>query len=145
MKKNRRSKSGFFTPRFLVAFVLCALGVSFGVFSFAAPTPKKSFSSPPLNSASAVIPVVSPALRDLPTINQLTTVQTELGDTERQLTGRQTQNPALHDPVVQTAAPTAAMPAVGASFEGMNISQGCGGCLPPDTDGAVTRAVHLPS
>ena len=29
------------------------------------------------------------------------------------------------------------MPPVGVSFEGMNIDQGCGGCLPPDTNGAV--------
>ncbi len=84
-----------------------------------------------------VTPVVSPALRDLPKINQLTTVQTEIGDTERRLTGRQAHQPGTQDPVVQTTAPTASMPSVGASFEGMNIDQGCGGCLPPDTDGAV--------
>jgi len=29
------------------------------------------------------------------------------------------------------------MPAVGASFEGMNISTACGNCLPPDPNGAV--------
>jgi hypothetical protein len=47
------------------------------------------------------------------------------------------RNPQETDSVVQTTAPTAAMPSVGASFEGMNISNACGNCLPPDTVGAV--------
>src|SRR3984893_8169938 len=133
MKKNRNSKSGFFYPRIFIAATFGAMGRWLAMLSFAAPTPSTTASP-----QAAVVPVISPALRDLPTINQLTTVQTEIGDTERQLVGRQTQNPALHDPVVQTTtAPTAGMPPVGVAFEGMNISQGCGGCLPPDTDGAV--------
>src|ERR1700730_1667330 len=133
MKKNRNSKSGFFSPRIFIAATFGAMGSWLAMLSFAAPTPSTTASP-----QAAVVPVISPALRDLPTINQLTTVQTEIGDTERQLVGRQTQNPALHDPVVQTTtAPTAGMPPVGVAFEGMNISQGCGGCLPPDTDGAV--------
>ena len=41
------------------------------------------------------------------------------------------------DRVVQTTAATAAMPSTGASFEGMNISEACGNCLPPDPNGAV--------
>jgi hypothetical protein len=135
MKNKSSSKSGFFTPRFCLAFVLASAGISFVVLGFAASTPKTALSSETLNAG--VIATISPALRDLPTVNQLTTVQTEIGDTERRLVGRQTQNPLLHDTVVQTTAPTAGMPPVGVSFEGMNISQGCGGCLPPDTDGAV--------
>jgi hypothetical protein len=141
MKKNRNSTLGFFTPRFIIAFILCSLAMSMVVFAIAAPAAKKASGNkaPAATQANtdAVTPTVSRALRDLPTVNQLTTVQTEIGDTERQLVGRQVQNPGMHDPVVQTAAPTAAMPPVGVSFEGMNISQGCGGCLPPDTDGAV--------
>jgi hypothetical protein len=142
MNKKSAAKFGFFNPRIFAAFVLVTFGVSLGVFSFAAPTSKKISGSKSLptavnNAANAVLPTISQPLRDLPTVNQLTTVQSELGDTERQLAGRQIQNPSVHDPVVQTAAPTAGMPPVGVSFEGMNISQGCGGCLPPDTDGAV--------
>jgi hypothetical protein len=141
MKKNRNSTLGFFTPRFIIAFILCSLAMSMVVFAIAAPAAKKASGNKAPAAAQAntdaVTPTVSRALRDLPTVNQLTTVQTEIGDTERQLVGRQVQNPGMHDPVVQTAAPTAAMPPVGVSFEGMNISQGCGGCLPPDTDGAV--------
>ena len=141
MKRNRNSTSGFLAPRFVIAFVLCSLGMSMGVFAIAGATPKKALGSkaPPVTQGNvdAVTPTVSKALRDLPTTTQLTTVQTEIGDTERQLVGRQVQNPATHDPVVQISAPTAGMPPVGVSFEGMNISQGCGGCLPPDTDGAV--------
>ncbi len=135
MKKQTSSESGLFTPRGIVAITLLSVGVSFAIFGFAPATANKAVTTPLVNNA--VTPVVSPALRDLPTVNQLTTVQTEIGDTERRLTGRQTQNPLVHDTVVQTTAPTGAMPSVGMTFEGMNISQGCGGCLPPDTDGAV--------
>jgi hypothetical protein len=140
MKKNSSSKAGFSALRILLAIGLCSAGISLAVFAGAAPTPKKASTStaPKIsNMPNAITPTISPALRDLPTINQLTTVQSEIGDIERVLAGRQTQNPLLHDPVVQMSAPTAAMPPVGVSFEGMNISQGCGGCLPPDTDGAV--------
>jgi hypothetical protein len=136
MKKTSSSKSGFFTPRFFTALVLGLVGTSFAVFSFASPVPKKPLVIKALDN-SAVTATISPALRDLPTINQSTPIQTEIGDTERRLTGRQTPNPLMQDPVVQTAAPTVGMPPVGVSFEGMNIDQGCGGCLPPDTDGAV--------
>src|ERR1700747_3139794 len=109
MKKKSSSKSGFFTPRFFVAFTLCSLGMSFVVLAIAAPISKKIFSSKPAptavnNAAGAVIPTISQPLRNLPTVNQLTTVQTEIGDTERQLFGRQIQNPSVQDPVVQTAA-----------------------------------------
>jgi hypothetical protein len=141
MNKRSTSKSGFFSPRIFLGFVLCSLGASLGFLAFGAGTP--TIKGPAINrnlsmnAAGAVSPVVSRALRDLPTISQITASQTELGDTERRLVGRQTQNPSVQDPVVQTTAAAAAMPPVGASFEGMNISQGCGGCLPPDTDGAV--------
>ena len=135
MKKNPNSKSGLCNLRVLSSFILCGTGACFAVFGFAAPTPPRLTTTQALNPG--VTPSLSRPLRDLPTVNRLTTVQTEIGDTERRLAGRQTHNPLTQDPVVQTAAPTAGMPPVGVSFEGMNISQGCGGCLPPDTDGAV--------
>src|SRR5438045_8340045 len=140
MNKRSTSKAGFFSPRIFLGFVLCSAGASLGFLAFGAGTPsaRTPASSRSLSlNPGAVIPIVSPALRNLPTVNQLTTVQTEIGDTERRLVGRQTQNPSVHDPVVQNAAAAANMPALGVSFEGMNIDQGCGGCLPPDTDGAV--------
>jgi hypothetical protein len=138
MKNNSSFNSGFFRPRFFLAFVLSAAAFSLVVLGFAAPSAKKpnAATTRPVNRASAVTPVVSPALRDL-TAGQAVGSQTEIGDIERVLAGRQTANPLLHDPVVQTSAPTVGMPPVGVSFEGMNISQGCGGCLPPDTNGAI--------
>ena len=135
MKTTSKFTSGVFNPRIAFAVVLCFAGTSLAFLALAAPTPKKPLTSQVPNPG--VSPVISRPLRDLPTINQLTTVQTEIGDTERRLVGRQTQNPLVHDTVTQTTAPTAGMPPVGVSYEGMNIDQGCGGCLPPDTDGAV--------
>jgi len=135
MKTTSKFISGLFNPRLAFAVVLCSAGMSLAVLALAAPTPKTAMPAKMLNPG--VSPVISRPLRDLPTVNQLTTVQTEIGDTERRLAGRQTQNPLVHDKVTQTTAPAAGMPPVGVSFEGMNIAQGCGGCLPPDTDGAV--------
>src|SRR5205085_92163 len=138
MKKRDGSQSGVVNLRTFVAFLLCTVGISIGMMSFAAPTSKKAATT--TTADAGVTPTVSRPLRDLPTVTQLTTSQTEIGDTERRLAGRQTQNPSMHDSVTQTSAPSAptgGMPPVGISFEGMNISQGCGGCLPPDTNGAV--------
>jgi hypothetical protein len=117
--------------RFITALLLALTGFSLGMLSFAKPTFRR------VARGEGIPPWISPALRELPTITASTNfADTILGDTERMLAGRQRQIPGVTDTITQTAA-AAAMPAVGASFEGMNISQGCGGCLPPDTDGAV--------
>src|SRR6266436_3199355 len=108
MNKRSTSKSGFFSPRIFLGFVLCSAGASLGFLAFgagtpASPVPVKSRNLS-MNAAGAVSPVVSRALRELPTITQLTTTQTEIGDTERRLVGRQVQDPSVHDPVVKSAA-----------------------------------------
>ena len=86
MKKNPSSQSGFFAPRFFVASILCAFGISFVVFGIAAPTPKKISTAAAtairVNNPGAVVPVISPALRDLPTVNQVVSTHTDLGDIE---------------------------------------------------------------
>ena len=78
-------------------------------------------------------------MRDLPRANEFS-VWVERPE-EGRLSNRSPQtprNPLEHDPVVQIAAATLGMPVVGVAFEGMNISEGCGGrCFPPDTNGAV--------
>ena len=138
MKKNSLSKFGIFTPRALVSVTLFLSAALMAALSFSnATASKQSGRRASVSSGYGVVPVISAPLADLPTTAQIITSQTELGDTERRLAGRQVQSPGVHDPVVQNAAAAANMPAVGASFEGMNIDQGCGGCLPPDTDGAV--------
>ncbi len=141
MKRKSSAAFGFSTVRLLIGLTLCAIATGFVVFSFAMPTPKKHLTAAataiPVRDPGSVVPVLSPALRDLPTISQMTT-HVDLGDVERVLFGRQTTSPGIQDPVVQlSTAPTVGMPPVGVSFEGMNIAQGCGGCLPPDTDGAA--------
>jgi hypothetical protein len=138
MKMKNNSKFRILAPRALVSFTLFLGAALMAVFSFSPATASKLASRATSNNSKyGVVPVVSAPLGDLPTTAQIITSQTELGDTERRLVGRQTQNLLLPDPVAQTTAAVAAMPPVGVSFEGMNISQGCGNCLPPDTDGAV--------
>ena len=89
--------------------------------------------------SQAVTPNISVPVRDLPAVSPFT-VSTGQGE-EGQLSNRTPQlprNPLEHDPVIQsTTAPTVGMPPVGVSFEGMENSQACNGCIPPDTNGAV--------
>src|SRR5207248_5339391 len=114
--------------RIFLGVALCSIGASLGFLAVGAgPTKQTKANTRNLSlNAGAVVPILSPALRDLPTVTHLTTKQTEIGDTERRLTGRQVQNPFIQDPVVKNAAAAASMPPVGVSFEGMNIDQGCG-------------------
>jgi len=87
----------------------------------------------------AVIPTVSPAVRDLPAISPFTISVGQEQDGElSNRSPRVPRNPLEKDPVVQTTtAPTVGMPPVGASFEGMENNQACNGCIPPDPNGAV--------
>src|ERR1700726_4912641 len=139
MKKKNHSRFEILRPRILVSVTLFLGAAWMAALSFSQANASKLSGRRIFNSSLSygVAPVISAPLSELPTTAQIVTSQTELGDTERRLVGRQTSNPLLRDPVVKTAAAAAAMPPVGVSFEGMNISQGCGGCLPPDTDGAV--------
>jgi hypothetical protein len=138
MKMKNNLKFRILAPRALASFTLFLGAALIAAFSFSPVTASRLASRAISNNSKyGVVPVVSIPLGDLPTTAQIVTSQTELGDTERRLVGRQIQSPGVHDPVVQNAAAAANMPALGVSFEGMNIDQGCGGCLPPDTDGAV--------
>lgn len=89
--------------------------------------------------SDAVVPTISPRVTDLPAVSPFTIVSGQREEGE--LTNREPKistNPLEHDPVVQTTvAETAAMPPVQASFEGINNSQACNGCIPPDPTGAV--------
>jgi hypothetical protein len=89
--------------------------------------------------SEAVAATVSPPARNLPQANAFS-AWIESRD-EGHLSNRspQAQSNALErDPVIQsTTAPTVGMPAVGVSFEGIENSQACNGCIPPDTNGAV--------
>jgi len=88
--------------------------------------------------SDAVTPATSLPLRNLPSVNPYSkwVEQPEPRTPESRLP-KLPRNPNETDAAVQASAATAAMPAVGASFEGMNISQACGNCLPPDPNGAI--------
>ena len=87
--------------------------------------------------SAAVNPAVSQPLWTLPAANPYSkwVEQPEPRTPESRLP-KLPRNPNETDAAVQTTAATA-MPAVGTSFEGMNISQACGNCLPPDPNGAI--------
>jgi hypothetical protein len=80
---------------------------------------------------------ISPPLRDLPAVNPFSGWVERPAEPHAPSLNVQKPPPNTIDPVLQATAPTAGMPAVGVSFEGMSISQACGNCLPPDPVGAV--------
>ena len=85
----------------------------------------------------AVPATVSPSLRDLPAFNAFSgwVEQPEPESPSNRFPSLPRRADEV-DPVVQRSA-AANMPATSGSFEGINIDQACGTCLPPDTNGAV--------
>jgi hypothetical protein len=143
MKKNRSSESGIFNPRIFLAFTLCSIGASLGVFSLAAPT---SSSKAIAQGTGQFKPVtisstangVSANLRDLPVTRPSFTAGT--WESHAPLPIHPPHAPPqlpVVDPVQQTVMPALAMPAPLQTFEGMNQADGCGNCIPPDPNGAV--------
>lgn len=139
MKKTSPSKSAFFRPRFFLAFGLCLAGAALAVFSVAGPTPSSNNAAP---DPDAFKPVVlksvahgtSPALRDLAANAPIR--RDEVERNRRQVKPDRPVPEGFVDATVQTAN-ALAMPAPNLTFEGMNQAEGCGGCIPPDTNGAV--------
>jgi hypothetical protein len=88
--------------------------------------------------SNAVTPAASLPFRNLPTANPFSAwVEQPEPRTPSNRFPHLPRNPQEADPVLQTTVPIMGMPGVGTSFEGMNISEACGNCLPPDTNGAV--------
>ncbi|MBA3726848.1 MAG: hypothetical protein H0W86_10440 [Armatimonadetes bacterium] len=137
MKKNP-SLSAFVRPRSFFALGLCSAGVLLAVLSIAAPNPTGRSTAA---AADRLTPVVvnslyhgvSPALRDLPA-GPMERDEPEFEAAEGVRRVKKDQ-PVLKDFV--DAALQRALPAPLLTFEGMNQSEGCGGCIPPDTNGAV--------
>jgi hypothetical protein len=87
--------------------------------------------------SDAVPATVSPPVRDLPASNAFSVwVERPEPRTPENRLPKLPRDPQETDPVVQALA-AAGMPPVGTSFEGMNIGNACGNCLPPDPVGAV--------
>ena len=129
-------EAGFFNPRIFAAFLLLSAGVSLAVIGAAAP------GSPPV-PVSGFVPVVktsavngvSKALRDLPAGLPITRDREERELPPVKL-AREIPSDFV-DEVRQSISGILAIPAPQANFEGMNQEEGCGGCIPPDTTGAV--------
>jgi hypothetical protein len=134
MKKNRDTKSGFFTPRIFLVLILCTSGLLLALFGVGAPTAPAVTTVQPVVIRSS-FNGVSPPLRDLPRV-----ISAERGEVEQELRRVKPDHavPAgFVDPAVQTGVGAAAAPAPNLTFEGMNQAEGCGGCIPPDTNGAI--------
>src|SRR5438876_9798799 len=147
MKRNPSSKSGIFSPRIFSAFILVTVGVSFGVFSFAAPKPaarKNTTESAPAFQPTVIQSIfndVSSAARDLPIAASIG--QHEVEPTLPPVKAKHPVPATFVDQAAQTLAALLAMPATLGTFEGQGSVDSGGGsaagclCLPPDTNGAV--------
>jgi hypothetical protein len=147
MNKKTGGKSGFFNPRIVTAFILVTIGISIGVFSFAAPQK----SSKTAQDSQAVQPTVinstfngvSKAMRDLPKVNPLSAPAEAEHDLLR-VKPTQPVPAGFVDQAVQSAAPAVAtIPAPNGTFEGQSSVDSAGGsaagciCTPPDPNGAI--------
>src|SRR5262249_10800153 len=142
MKKKSDSQSAFFKLRVLVAFLLCFVAITLVLFAFgkASAQPRPPAQNPqPLIRAQylGVMPVVkfdiSPPLR---TIKPLPVTSIELRENEEQ--GPIPLRPVgqlKRDPVVQRVLGKIGIPNPIITFDG--ASNLCGGCSPPDPNGAV--------
>ena len=149
MKKKSRSESGVFNPRAFAAFLLCCSGLLLGVFSIGAPTgPAASAKRLTTHFKPVVINPrahgVSANVRDLPIRRGRTQGPFYEAEPVRPIhAAHKPPQLPVYDPVQQTVARQAAAtvataaPSLIQTFEGMNQADGCGGCIPPDPDGAV--------
>ena len=175
MKQKSTSTSGFFIVRVVVACILISVGAGLALFALTAlkesasvPGPSQSrfarlapSGNSSVNSGAASVdapnpgafkPVVSmsiatgisPALRSLPVMKGWTTE----GEQEPELGTARTPQPVPQDyldPVAQTVPAAVAAPAPLITFEGLNVDEACGGCIPPDITGeaGLTQYVQM--
>ena len=139
MKDN--SESGFLNPRVFLAFVLCCAALCLAMLGFAAtpPRPSRNAEGPVLRPTvrMSVVNGLSPAVRDLPTAPALAPRVLEVDDGLRRVRPNRAVPANFVDAAVQSALGPLDMPAPLATFEGMTAAEGCNGCIPPDTNGAV--------
>ena len=145
MKRKSNSTSGLLSIRVLFAFLLCASAVSLAVFSLAA-SPAPRARNRPSAKADQSTPRVrlsakngtSPKVSDLPRIAPSVKPPLYLAEPVRRIHPPRAELPLpVQDSVQQTAMSIQAMSAPLITFEGMNQAEGCGGCIPPDPNGAV--------
>ena len=147
MQTSPNSESGFFNSRLLLALTLCSVGALLAMLSVA--TPRKS--APGAGSASQPTPFkpivssaiyhgVSLAARELPGPQKQPRVIEE--DLRRVRPNRPVPS-GFVDGVVQTSPGALTIPGPSQTFEGINQADGCGGCIPPDPNGAVGRTQYV--
>jgi hypothetical protein len=142
MKKNPTSTSAFFNPRMFLALILCSVGASLAVLSIAAPTaPSRSAAQSTREFRPLVVNSfsngVSPRIRDLPLVSNAAPTTWEVRPVRPLHPPQPPPTLPVYDPVQQTSPGLLTMPSPNLTFEGMNQADGCGNCIPPDTNGAV--------
>ena len=149
MKKNSFSKSGLFNPRALTGLTLCTIGISLTMVSVGARSRTRASSSIPTTSLKPTV-INAVAMGESPSVRDLPAAPVTTRDFEHELPPVKQVRAipdGFVDSVVQTSvsATAAAAPAPIASFEGMTQAEGCGGCIPPDPNGAVgpNQYVHM--
>src|ERR1051325_539254 len=142
MRKPFRSRSGMFNPRIASALILISLGASLAFIALAQ-TPSQP--TEPDQAIGNFVPVVSesvyhgisPNLRDLPLAVPVKGPPYEVEPILSIHPPRLAPLMPVIDPVQQVNPPPLAMPTPLGTFEGLNQSEGCGNCIPPDPNGAV--------
>jgi len=138
--RRRLSEGGFFKLRVLVSVLLCFAAIALVLFAFGkASAQQRPPAQQPVIRAQyrGVMPVVkfdiSPPLRS---IKPIRAPEFELRENEEQgPIPLKPVGPVVRDPVVQRVLGKIGIPAPIISFDG--ASSLCGGCAPPDPNGAV--------
>jgi hypothetical protein len=140
MKTHRVLKSAFLNLRVLFAFLLCSAGAALALLSFAASpgghVTKGSRTFQPV-VRNSLLNGVSPKLSELPVIKTPANGFFEAEPVRPIHAPHAPPQLPVYDPVQQTIMAATAMPSPLLTFEGMNQADGCGGCIPPDPNGAV--------
>src|SRR5438552_17432969 len=154
MKRKSAAESAFFSPRFLVGFILCLIGAVLALFGFGLLSGgSASAQGPNQNQASSGVEVgaayrndVSPPMRDVPPWSAS-------GSKPQHEANENPKVPYRHkdsaDPVIQKTsvsirnmvAPNVPSPLL--NFDGIPFpGVGCN-CAPPDTNGAVGKTQYV--
>ncbi len=162
MKKKSPSQSGIFTPRALLGLTLCLIGLLLAVVTLAAPKAsarrsaagfgstvvKPTVIQSLVNGVSDSVRALPPALptardfeTELPQVKPAREVPANFIDQALQKALATTKN--LPGPNAILPTPNVVIPNPNVSFDGMNQSEGCGGCIPPDTTGAVGASQYV--
>src|SRR5205823_2802024 len=127
------------------AFVLCFAGFVLAFIGLAQTPPSRPAAGVGMTPVvtRSIINGLSPAVRDLPTGPATGPRTIEKEDGLLRVRPDRAVPPNFTDSVVQSVPAPLAMATPIATFEGMNATEGCNGCIPPDPNGAVGPSQYV--